>query len=347
MKQALGWQIGDRAGLNHRSRRIGRSPAHYLTQALHDLRQEHCREGQHNDRTPARESGIFYAQKMNAHLTTWGGKLSSDMAYPKNRNKPNRPANWVSPAKGVAKPPIDRVCEKCGGDYVGYNGTKYCTDRCVLLAHVRVEGECWLWTGYAPKTGSRAGYGEFDFKSGKRMLAHRASYLLLKGQDPGAKCVCHSCDNPGCINPDHLWLGTRSANMADRQAKERQARGESHSSAKLTEKDVLAIRADPRTNREVALAYGVQENTVSSIRLRKLWGHVAPASTDCHPDTWREAVKATHVRGEKAGRAKLTEDDVRAIRASADGCTKLARRYGVSERSILDITNGKSWKHVT
>lgn len=217
-----------------------------------------------------------------------------------------------------------------------------------LLANKVVEPNgCWRWTGYAPKTGNRAGYGEFDFKSGKRMLAHRAAFLLLKGQDPGRKLICHSCDRPGCVNPDHLWIGTIAENIADRQAKQRQARGKRNGAAKLTDEQVIAIRSDPRTNREVAVAYGVQENTISGIRLRRLWEHVLPASTDCPVETWREAVKATHVRGEKAGRAKLTEADVRAIRASPDGCTKLARKYGVSERSILDITNGKSWKHVT
>jgi DNA-binding CsgD family transcriptional regulator len=165
--------------------------------------------------------------------------------------------------------------------------------------------------------------------------------------DPGDMIVCHHCDNPSCVNPQHLFLGTIQDNMDDRNAKGRQARGERNAPSKLTEAQVLAIRADSRTNREVALQYGVQENTVSNIRLRKTWQHVAPADTDCDPVIWLEAVRATHVRGEKAGRAKLTESDVREIRASKDGCTKLARKYGVSERSILDITNRKSWKHVS
>lgn len=106
---------------------------------------------------------------------------------------------------------------------MGFNGTRYCSDRCVFMANVIADDGCWRWTGYIPKTGRRAGYGEFDFKSGKRMLAHRAAYILLVGSDPGEQCVLHKCDNPRCVRPDHLWLGSRKENNADRDAKGRHA----------------------------------------------------------------------------------------------------------------------------
>lgn len=176
--------------------------------------------------------------------------------------------------KGNPKPPIPRVCQHCDGDYIGFNGTKYCSDKCGFLANVEQKDECWLWTGYAPKTGRRAGYGEFDLKSGKRMLAHRASVVLLKGEEIDDMCVLHKCDTPKCVNPEHLFLGTRTENAADRDAKQRQARGTRNHSAKLTDDDVRAIRADPRGVRRLSKAYGVAQTTIGNIKRGTAWKHI-------------------------------------------------------------------------
>lgn len=266
------------------------------------------------------------------------------MARPKGSKNSYQWWEGDHPNKGKPKPKRERRCMRCDEVYLGGNGKGYCSRRCYFLANAEQGDGCWTWKGYKRP----GGYGEAYFGSKpnrERVLAHRLAWMVEYG-DPGDLVVCHHCDNPSCVNPRHLFLGTRVDNNADRDAKERQAKGERNGS-RLTEAQVVAIRADPRTNREVALQYGVQESAISNIRLRKAWKHVAPLDTDCDPAIWLDAARATHVRGEKAGRAKLTEDDVREIRASRDGCTKLARKYGVSERAILDITNGKSWKHVS
>jgi len=85
--------------------------------------------------------------------------------------------------------------------------------------------------------------------------------------------VLHRCDNPACQNPAHLFLGTQVDNMADmrRKGRERKAPGESNGSAKLTALQVAAIRADPRSQSAIAMAYGVVQTTISKIKLGKIW----------------------------------------------------------------------------
>ena len=101
----------------------------------------------------------------------------------------------------------------------------------------RGPDDCWLWLGKLTDDG----YGSFTATlRGKQVWkAHRYSWLLNVGEIPGKRLVCHSCDNPACVNPDHLWLGTHKQNQLDMQIKGRQVRGRKHGSVKLTEEQVL------------------------------------------------------------------------------------------------------------
>jgi len=134
---------------------------------------------------------------------------------------------------------------------------------------LRPNGECLEWTGccFANGYGSTRAYG-------KDWYTHRLA-LELEGVDTTGHYVLHSCDNRLCCNPDHLRTGTQQDNMADRNSRGRQARGTKIHTAKLTEKDVLEIRAITGMKQQaIADLYGVSHQNIYSIIHRKSWAHI-------------------------------------------------------------------------
>ena len=131
------------------------------------------------------------------------------------------------------------------------------------------NGDCLEWTDGS----TTDGYGQ-TWANGKPWLTHRLA-LHLEGIDTTGHYVLHSCDNPLCCNPDHLRTGTHQDNMADRNSRGRQARGTKVNSAKLTEKDVLEIRAiTGMTQQAIADQYGVHQAAINYIINRKRWQHI-------------------------------------------------------------------------
>lgn len=126
---------------------------------------------------------------------------------------------------------------------------------------------CLVWTGAT----SRWGYGRYGKK---RLPAHRLSYEQAIGPIPQGMIVCHRCDNPPCIEPTHLFLGTHKTNAEDKVAKGRHLFGERAPSNKLTEGDVRAIRQDARSYAEIAEAYGMSDWTIKDIQNRRIWRHI-------------------------------------------------------------------------
>jgi hypothetical protein len=143
---------------------------------------------------------------------------------------------------------------------------------------------CWLWTGSCNARGygqlHHAKRGDVSFRG-----AHKWSWTLHRGVVPAGMWVLHKCDNPPCVNPDHLFLGTPLDNARDMAAKARQvfqkdptraARGEASGNAKLTEAQVVAIRQSGASHSVLARALGVTPSLIHAVRTRRVWAHVKP-----------------------------------------------------------------------
>lgn len=132
------------------------------------------------------------------------------------------------------------------------------------------SGECWVWIGPRHPTG----YGEF-YLSGVFWKTHRFAWAEENGPIPAGMFICHRCDNPPCVRPDHLFLGTPGDNARDRARKGRSnRRGEGNSSAKLTVEQVKAIRIARGTQFAIARQFGISQTQVSAIRRGEAWPHV-------------------------------------------------------------------------
>ena len=132
--------------------------------------------------------------------------------------------------------------------------------------------ECWHWTG----TKDNRNYGVF-YVNPKIVKAHRLA-LILDGTDvPSSKCVMHKCDNPQCVNPNHLSVGTLADNNQDKQNKMRHVYGEGNHTCKLSEQDVKNIRNTPRERGylvKLSEKYNVSKPTIEAIVYNKSWKHL-------------------------------------------------------------------------
>jgi hypothetical protein len=138
------------------------------------------------------------------------------------------------------------------------------------------KDDCWEWCGAIGKT---RGYGMFQF-GGSPVAAHRASWMIHKGVIPADIYVLHRCDNPPCVNPNHLFLGTNQDNYDDRDAKGRVAHGERAAKAKLTESQVLAIRKSDESDAALGRVYGVHASTIRCARSGFKWARLPGARPD-------------------------------------------------------------------
>lgn len=207
--------------------------------------------------------------------------------------------------------------------------------------------DCWIWSASANDHGyGKFGTGSKRDGSNRWEHSHRVAWELTHGPIPERMFVCHRCDNPPCVNPAHLFLGTAADNSRDMISKGRhRVKNGGTASSKLSA--VEAIRVHQRyatgtvSQKDLGKEFGVSQSAVSSIVTGKLWTHLVrplPPRKNAVP------------RGEAQLHAKLTEETVREIRArfSTDSITKkaLGREFGVSGVLVGLIVSRKAWRHV-
>ena len=144
-----------------------------------------------------------------------------------------------------------------------------------LWAKTQKTETCWIWEGSAGQAGhgqiAKGGHG----KEGKRLLmTHRVAWELTNGEIPAGLCVLHRCDNPPCVNPSHLFLGTKADNSADMVSKRRQKVGNQLPQAKLSPDAVRFIRESEETQDELAARFGVTQSSISAVINGHRWRHV-------------------------------------------------------------------------
>ena len=141
----------------------------------------------------------------------------------------------------------------------------------IVMPHM--DTPCWEWTGSL----NTQGYGTVNINE-ITQRAHRVSWVIYNGEIPARMNILHKCDNPGCVRQDHLFIGSAYDNMKDMISKDRgvHAQGVSHSMAKLSDSDVIAIRkAYPSTSqRALGRMHGISQSMICNIVNRKNWKHI-------------------------------------------------------------------------
>lgn len=208
-------------------------------------------------------------------------------------------------------------------------------------------GPCWIWIGTKGARCGKKRYGKLMI-NGQLVRTNRAAWVICNGQIPEGLCVLHRCDNPPCVNPSHLFLGTQEENAKDRHSKGRtkepiqRAKGHSHGMAKLTSGLVESIRKKRKSGiflEVIAAEFQITVTQVLRICSGKHWKDAGGPLT--------KPLKSKN--GSNNPASKLTEKDVKEIRkkrSNGADMQEIANQFSVSKQVVWSIIHRKTWKHV-
>lgn len=209
---------------------------------------------------------------------------------------------------------------------------------------------CWTWKDYLDKDG----YGQF-FVNKKCFKAHRFAYLVEKGDIPKGLLVCHSCDNPSCVNPNHLWVGTDQDNIDDKCNKDRVPKGNNHYLSTSDEDKIKNILIDIYYGKYININQVCIDYDITCASIRKVlngcsWKQVSNETVKDLGTTLKNIHDkiTTTVKRSKPRLLKVEEviEIKKLLKQNNVTQISIAKKYGVSRNAINSIKTGVNWSHI-
>ena len=208
------------------------------------------------------------------------------------------------------------------------------------------ENDCWEWIAFKDKDG----YGKISLRERNRKSynAHRFSYELYYGSIPPGLDVLHNCDNPPCVNPNHLFLGTNKDNKQDAVNKNRHAHGSTHGNSVLTDELVREIlikiyNNDFQNVNQIANQYNIDRTVISGILTGKMWTHITDQLQIPLSQIRNMIVQTKYENALNIDKVK----DIKQRIKNGESNKSISLIYKVDTHTIYEIKRGNLWSRVT